>query len=438
MSENSAGAPAPGGTGSPGQGKPRIFYGWYIVGAVFLTQTVGCGLIFYNLSILLKAFVAEGTFSVGITSAATAVFFISSGFAGLGVGWLLDRFDPRFVMTGGAIIAAVALAAIGHVTQPWQLYAFYVCFGIGNAALVVIPGMTIVARWFTRQRSKAIAYASTGLSFGGIVFSPLSASLVQSLGLASAGPWLGLMLMAGILPIAWIFLRPSPQSIGEAPDGDPPRLRADGSLEPPDGVSFSDAIRSRFFIFCTLAYVFSMMAQVGTLAHQFRLVSLRADDHIAALAISTMAASSIAGRLIGGWLLQRISPRAYLMGIFCIQGAAFFSFAFAHAHWQLFGVSSLFGLTVGNLQMMQPLLMAEAFGLKAYARILSLAQMITTCANAAGPALLGFLYETTVGGYQTAFLVISMAPVLGFLSFLAAGPVSAPLKSQGLSEDDAF
>ena len=38
MSENSAGAPAPGETGSP---RPRLFYGWYIVGAVFLTQTVG-------------------------------------------------------------------------------------------------------------------------------------------------------------------------------------------------------------------------------------------------------------------------------------------------------------------------------------------------------------------------------------------------------------
>lgn len=438
MSEDSAGAPAPGQTGGPGP-RPGIFYGWYVVGAVFVTQTVGCGLLFYNLSILLKAFVAEGPFSVGTTSAATAMFFLSSGVTGLGVGWLLDRYDPRFVMTGGSLLAAATLASAGHVSELWQLYLFYILFGMGNAALVVIPGMTIVARWFTRQRSKAIAYASTGLSLGGIVFTPLSASLIENLGLGGAAYWLSFILLIGILPVSWFFLRPSPESMGLAPDGDPPRLRADGSVEPPDGVDYADAIRSRFFILCTTAYVFSMMAQVGTLAHQFRLVSLRAqDDSIAAYAISIMAASSIAGRLVGGSLLQRISSRAYLMGIFCIQAVAFCSFAFAHSNWQLFIVSSLFGATVGNLQMMQPLLIAEAFGLKAYARVLSLAQMITTCANAAGPALLGFLYETTTGGYQTAFLVITVSPILGFLSLWAAGPVSEPLKAHGAAKAETF
>ena len=226
MSENSAGAPAPGDAGSP-RARPRIFYGWYIVGAVFVTQTVGCGLLFYNLSILLKAFVAEGPFSVGTTSAATAMFFLSSGVTGLGVGWLLDRYDPRFIMTGGALLAAAVLASAGHVTELWQLYLFYILFGMGNAALVVIPGMTIVARWFNRQRSKAIAYASTGLSLGGIVFTPLSASLIENLGLGHAAYWLSLILLVGILPVSWIFLRPSPESIGEAPDGDPPRRRAD-------------------------------------------------------------------------------------------------------------------------------------------------------------------------------------------------------------------
>ena len=74
--------------------------------------------------------------------------------------------------------------------------------------------------------------------------------------------------------------------------------------------------------------------------------------------------------------------------------------------------------------MMQPLMMAEAFGLKAYARILSLAQMITTCANAAGPALIGVLYERS-GGYHIAYLCIAVASVIGIASLTASGPVRA-------------
>lgn len=408
----------------------RVFYGWYVVAAVFVIHTVSCGLIFYNLSIFLKAFVAEGGFTVSAASNATALFFVSSGIAGLAVGWLLDRYDPRWVVTIGALLSGVVLACAGHVTAMWQLYAFYILFGIGNAAVAVIPGMTIVARWFTRQRSKAIAYASTGLSLGGIVFTPLSAGLIERYGLMDAAYWLGLVLIIGVIPVALIVLRASPEAIGQSPDGDPPRRSADGSLLPPDGVSFEEALRSRFFILCTGAFVFSMMAQVGSLAHQFRLVSTRTgDDQMAALAVAIMAAASIAGRLVGGVVLSHVASKTYLYAIYVLQALSFVLFAFVQGPIALFVASAVFGSTVGNMQMMQPLIVAEAFGLKAYARILSVSQMITTCANAAGPALLGFLY-VTAGGYELAFLALTISSALGFASLYAAGPVRALIEAK--------
>lgn len=407
-----------------------VFYGWYVVAAVFIIHTVSCGLIFYNLSIFLKAFVAEGGFSVSAASNATAIFFVSSGITGLAVGWLLDRYDPRWVVTAGALISASVLASAGHVTSLWQLYGFYVLFGVGNAAVAVIPGMTIVARWFNRQRSKAIAYASTGLSLGGIIFTPLSAGLIERYGLMDAAYWLGLILVLGVVPVALVILRASPEAIDQSPDGDPPRRSADGTLLPPDGVSFEQAMRSRFFVLCTSAFVFSMMAQVGSLAHQFRLVSTRTgDDHVAALAVSVMAAASIAGRLVGGFLLSHVASKTYLYAIFVLQALSFLLFAFVDGIVGLFIASVIFGTTVGNMQMMQPLIVAEAFGLKAYARILSMSQMITTCANAAGPALLGFLY-VLADGYQLAYLTITLSSVLGFACLYAAGPVRAVLDAQ--------
>ena len=335
----------------------------------------------------------------------------------------MDRIDPRYLITFGALCAGTALALAGHIHALWQLYAFYVFFGIGNAAVAVIPGTTIVARWFNRQRSRAIAYASTGLSLGGIIFTPISVTLIQKLGLEHATYWLALMLIVGTVPISWIFLRPSPASMGLAPDGDEPVRDATGRIAPPDGVSFSDAVRSRFFILLTTSYVFAMMAQVGSLAHQFRLVATRTgDSHIAALAVSVMAAASITGRLVGGWALYRVSSKRYLQGVFVLQATAFTLFAFAQGTAALLIVSVMFGATVGNLQMMQPLITAEAFGLKAYARILSLSQMIVTCANAAGPALIGFLYEHA-GGYETAYLVIAGSSVIGISALTLAGPV---------------
>ncbi|HEX7775291.1 MAG TPA: MFS transporter, partial [Parvibaculum sp.] len=313
----------------------------------------------------------------------------------------------------------------GHVHAVWQLYLFYIVFGIGNAAVAVIPGTTIVARWFSRQRSRAIAYASTGLSLGGIIFTPISITLIQRLGLVEAGYWFALLLVLGTVPVAWLFLRPDPASMGLAPDGDAPVLDADGRMRPPDGIGFDQAVRSRFFILFTVAYVFSMLAQVGSLAHQVRLVALRTgDDHIAALAVSVMAAASITGRLVGGSVLHRISSKRYLQGVFILQATSFALFAFAHGVTALLIISVMFGATVGNMQMMMPLITAEAFGLKAYARILSVVQMITTCANASGPALIGFLYQYT-GGYEVPYLVIAVSSLIGISALTAAGPVRA-------------
>src|SRR5262245_10148652 len=91
----------------------RVFYGWYVVAAVLVVTTAFSGFIFYNLAVLLAAFVAEKGFPVALASSATASFFIAAGIAGVVAGWLVDRIDVRFVISGGATIAALALASAG-------------------------------------------------------------------------------------------------------------------------------------------------------------------------------------------------------------------------------------------------------------------------------------------------------------------------------------
>ena len=433
------------------QAKPGLFYGWYVVAGTFVLLTVTCGLGFYNLTLFLKAFIAQEGFSVADTSYANAAFFLSSGIASFAVAPLIDRYDPRYTIMGGIATCSVSILLAGHVSEVWELYGFYILFGIGNAAATMVPATTLVARWFVRQRARALAYASTGLSMGAIAVVPISAPLIESLGIAGASPYMAAAIVLIPLPICLFVLRPSPASMGLAPDGDEPKRGADGAILPPDGVGYGEAIRSRFFIGLTVAYCFSMMAQVATLIHQFRLVAVRTDDviltvpalgveadayEIAAFAVSITAVASITGRLVGGYILARVPSRTYLLCLFVLQAAAFLSLAFAYTVPTLYAASFMFGLTVGNLQMMQPLMIAEAFGLKAYARITSTTQMIVTCANAAGPALLGGLYELA-GGYNIPYLLLLLCPFVAFLAVIAGGPVSAPMRHSHLCPEPA-
>jgi MFS family permease len=388
----------------------RIFYGWYVVAAVFLITTATSGLTFYNLSILLAAFVAEQGFPVGIASSATATFFIAGGVGGMIAGRLVDRIDARIVIAGGASIGAMTLALAGRLEELWQLYAFHVVFGLCHGISGLVPVTTVVARWFNVRRALAFSIASTGLSFGGILVAPFAALAVERLGLKGAAPWLGLFLFLGIVPVALVVLRPGPGAMGLEPDGGPP---SDAGPRPePPAVPFSEALRTRYFYAVSVAYLFLLGAQVGAIAHFYRLTATRVGVAMAALSLSVLAGSSTVGRLAGGWIMSKVPARQFALALMVMQAVGLALLALAEDPAQVLIGTVTFGVTMGNSLMMHPLLLAERFGTRDYGRIYSTSQLVTVTGVAGCPALIGAIYEAS-GGYTVPFLVVAAASLLG-------------------------
>ena len=388
----------------------RIFYGWYIVAGVFFITMTTSGLAFYNLSILLTAFVAERGFPVGLASSATATFFIASGIGGLIAGRLVDRIDARIVIAVGACVGSLALASVGRLHELWQLYAFHVVFGLCNGGFGLVPVTTLVARWFNARRALAFAIAATGLSLGGIVVAPLSALAIERLGLAGAAPWLCLALCLGTLPVTLLVLSPSPAAMHLEPDGAAPATSERGVPQP--AVPFAEARRSRYFLAVSIAYLFLLGAQVGAIAHFYRLASARVGPAMAALALSVLAGSSTVGRLAGGWLMFWVSSRSFALGLMLLQAVGLAILSVAADPLQLFAGTVVFGITMGNSLTMHPLLLAERFGTRDYGRIYSTSQLVTVMGMAGCPALIGLLYEAT-GGYAVPFLVVAGLTLVG-------------------------
>jgi predicted MFS family arabinose efflux permease len=402
----------------------RIFYGWYVVGAIALVLTTTSGLGFYNLSVLLDAFVTERGFPVALASGATACYFVGSGTGGVLAGWLIDRVDPRIVVIASAALSALLLACLGLLHAPFQLYLFHIVYGLCYGCGGIIPNITTVARWFEARRSLAISIASTGLSLGGIVITPVSAFLIEHRGIAGAAPWLALTLLVGVVPLTALVVRPSPQSMGLSADGVAP-VRGGGTVSASPRTTFADARRSRFFVGVAASYFFVMGAQVGAIAHLYRLAKTGGGADIAALAVALLAGASVCGRLAGGWILLKVPARAFTLALFALQAAALAVLAVAaHKGVLLVGVV-MFGLVMGNILMMQPLLLAEAFGTHSFGRIYAISNFITVPGVAGGPALLGIAFAAT-GGYAVPYMAAAATSLLGIAILLSAGPPTAP------------
>jgi MFS family permease len=324
-------------------------------------------------------------------------------------------------MATGGLLGGLGLALLGQVHSEWELFAADAFFGIGFAFCGLVPANTVVTRWFRRRRSVAISVASTGLSVGGIVLTREVASLVDSHGMPSVTPWLGLLWALIIVPVALFVVKPAPQPLGLLPDGDSSDQFGHAAAGTFVGHTFSQARRTRFFILSTVAYAFIMLSQVGALAHQNKLGSDRVSNAVGALAVSMTAAASVCGRLVGGLVVMRFSARWLTAALIGVQVVAMALLSRAVTEAAILGASLLLGVAVGNLLMLQPLLLAEAFGVREYAKVYSSSQLVTTLGVAGGPILLGYLDD--VRNYELAYIVAAISALVGLVLFVASGPV---------------
>ncbi|MEM9562058.1 MAG: MFS transporter [Actinomycetota bacterium] len=456
--------PAPERTAPPTAANPRLFYGWVVVGAVFVILVVSSGLGFYNASVILAAATDELDASVGAVSGATGLFFAVSGLTGFAFSKRLDSADIRWFYLVGGITGALALLGLRLVDSVVALYIFFAVFGVGFALAGLVPSTTLVTRWFDRRRSVALSVASTGLSMGGIVVTPVAAWLIDRRSLAGAAPWMAALWIVGIIPIALLVLRSKPSDRGLRPDGAPAPNRseipsrtphpdtasarpatsatstaradltshaddsADAGHHPPapapddpalQGLDFTSARRTRFFIALCFAYAVVFFGQVGAIAQLFNMVRERTDVATASTALSVLALTSVVARLAGGALVIRLPTKPFTAALAVLQAIGLVFLAIATSSSALVISAAVFGISIGNLLMLQPLLLAEAFGVVNYGRIYSFNQLFGTIGVAGGPLGLGILRD--LYDYEIAFYVAAGASLAGCLFMVLAG-----------------
>jgi MFS family permease len=112
--------------------------------------------------------------------------------------------------------------------------------------------------------------------------------------------------------------------------------------------------------------------------------------------------------LVGGWIAERVRLRALTVSFAILQMVGLVLIAQADTRTSILLAAAVFGSSVGNLLMLQPLLLAEAFGVADYPRIYALGQMFTTIGVAGGPALMGVMFDVT-DGWQAPYLLAAMS-----------------------------
>ncbi|MBI3327339.1 MAG: MFS transporter, partial [Nitrospinae bacterium] len=207
-------------------GGEALYYGWFVAGASFVIVLLSTG-VQSSFGNFLKPMSAEFGWDRATVSLPAAVAVLMNGLFQPFVGRLVDRVGPRCVMTLGLLLLAVSTASIAATTGIGYLTGVYgVLFALGLSGAGNVPSTTLVARWFVRQRGRAMGFVNAGGSVGQLLLIPASMALLLWTDWRTTYLILGGALLVLGVPIAMLVLRSDPADLG---------LRPDGEAEPPDG-----------------------------------------------------------------------------------------------------------------------------------------------------------------------------------------------------------
>jgi len=224
----------------------------------------------------------------------------------------------------------------------------------------------------------------------------------------------------GTAPVTLLLLRSYPQQYGWLPDGQ----RAEpGQVAQVLGTPIREAVRSRFFRAVSIGYIFAFGAQVGGVLQLIKLVEERTDRSTATMATIVLSVSSIISRFVAGRIIPRVDMTRFTVGLAVVQGSSLAGVAMINSRLGLLMAIALLGTTIGNMVMMQSLLIAEHFGVRDYPRIAASAGLISYAGIALGPLLLGWLYDVA-GGYRSSYLAAAACSIVGAVMISFAGSAS--------------
>jgi sugar phosphate permease len=406
------------------------FYGWYVAIACSLLMMVGVGVGYYGLPIFLKPLKDAHGWSTAQVSWAPAIYFCVSGLTAAIVGPYVDRYGPRRFMLIGSLINGASAAMIGIVNELWQLYVVYFVFAVAFGMSSNIAVNAILARWFIRRRALAMSISFTGVSLGGVILAPIASRLIDVGGLELATPILGALVIITSIPVIIGVIVFDPRDVGMLPDGDtaasapPPAQQALLAAQMRTWTR-AEAVRTIGFWGILVAFLLVLIAQTGYVVHQVTFLEDRLGSRsAAAFTISVTAFGSIVARLAVGIFADNVDRRLLTVILFVVQATAILLIIHTDSIAATWALTLVFGFTIGNVYMMQSLLVGEIFGMVSFGTVFGLISLAGQVGSGLGPIGVGIIHDAT-GGYTVPFTITAALTYLAAVAILFARPAKS-------------
>jgi len=379
---------------------------------------IGCTLlgIRFSFGVFFKSLEAEFELSRAATSSVFSAYMIFAAIFTIASGWALDRWGPRLIVLLMGLITGFSLVVVSQTGTLWQLFLSYsllLAIGTGGTYIVL---MSATSRWFDKKRGLALGIAGSGGPLGTIVIAPVSAYLISNLGWRMSYLVMGLVAWFVVVSLS-MLLRRDPREIGLLPDGVKPSSdRTDVTNRHQNahlsGFSLAQAFRTKNFWLLSAIWLFLALTMTLILTHLVPYITdMGISTERAATVLSMAGGFNILSRPLTGWITDKVGRKVLGITWALIQAGTLLWLIWVGELWMFYLFAIVYGLSWGGLGIVSTALIVDNFGVRNIGVIMGGLDIAFAIGAAIGPALGGFVYDTT-GSYSVAFAIGAIAVLI--------------------------
>ena len=407
----------------------KDFYGWKLVAVLFILDFINMGFPYYGGSIINTYMrhdieMSSSTYGWGFT-----ILNLFVGIAAVFVAMAIVRWGiRRSFLIGSCIIGLNALFLGFLASKPIHyLIAFGVVNGTGMSFATLVPCATGVTRWFRRYRGAMMGLTLSASGISGFFLPPLLDKLIREGG----GNWhvgwrivAAAMVVSGL--IAFLFVRESPESMGQTVDGLPESEQAQPSR--------SDALATKHEwtagqAYGTVAYWLVAIAGIAAtfpyfffIAHWVKnLRGVGIAPLQASFGLSLLTVGTLGGRWLGGLLMDYLNARlVFVLGASLYFISSYLAFTSrADTLAAVYVASILQGIAYGWTYSCTNTMIGHYYGRQAYPKLSGMYILLTSCGASPAGWICGKIFDV-YGSYAKAFELDAVLAAVGIVAILFA------------------
>ena len=402
----------------------RIHYGWVVIFMGLLTTIAAHGFGRMSYTIILPAMKDGLQFNytqLGLLGTGNFIGYLTMAIIG---GFLAARFGTRLVITLALVLMGVTMILTGLAQSFGFAFAMRLLTGLGNGAAFV-PAMALGSAWFTmKKRGFATGIVSGGIGAGtlisGLVVPPILTAFGQN-GWRLSWYILGgaVLLISGII---YGFVRNSPdqmglQQVGTEETQVPPA--ASSETKKVSALQWTRVIKlgsvwylGAVYFFYGLSYIIYMVFFAAYLVEEMGFTQEAAGGLWA-----LVGGLSIFCGVIWGGISDRLGRSKGAAIAYLVLGLSYIIYALVKAKFGIYLSAVMFGLTAWSIPTIMAATAGDLVGPRLAPAGLGFITLFFGIGQALGPALGGYLADTT-HSFTVPFLVAGGISLVGMISSL--------------------